>query len=60
VEKDRYCVELTSDFIDNMGEFENIILNLMAGMQPDDLSEEEIEVLKEKYGEQWKQELGYE
>jgi hypothetical protein len=58
--KDKYVIEMTSEFLENMGEYENLILNLMAGVEIDDLSEDEIQILKNKHGENWRIELGYE
>lgn len=55
-----YVVEMNQDFIENMGEYENLILNLMAGLSIEDLQEDEIQLLREKHGDQWKSELGYE
>lgn len=57
---DKYVVEIDADLFENMGEYENLILNLMAGMDIDNLSSDEIQTLKAKHGEEWKAELGYE
>ncbi len=38
---------------------DNIVLNMSAGLLPKDLSENEIEILKNDYGEDWFHVLGY-
>lgn len=37
----------------------NLLLNMSAGLHPNHLQEDEIELLKNEYGEDWLNELGY-
>ena len=37
----------------------NLLLNMFAGLHPKYLREDEVELLKSKYGEDWLKELGY-
>lgn len=37
----------------------NLLLNLSAGVHPKNLTEDEVEILKNEYGEDWLNELGY-
>jgi len=42
-----------------LSEVDNLLLNMTAGLLPEDLSQDECQLLKEKYGEHWFTELGY-
>jgi hypothetical protein len=53
-------IDNPNEFFANLTEYDNLILNMMSGLEPEDLSESEIEMLKEKHGEEWKIALGYE
>lgn len=37
----------------------NLLLNLSAGLHPKHLKEDEVEKLKNEYGDDWLNELGY-
>jgi hypothetical protein len=37
----------------------NLLLNMSDGLLPEYLSQDEVELLKEEYGENWFEELGY-
>lgn len=39
--------------------YANLMLNMTAGLLPEQLTEKEIAVLVEKHGENWFEELGY-
>lgn len=54
-----YIIELTEDQIKNISEYENLLFNMSAGVLPEHLSQSEVEMLKEKHGENWFEELGY-
>ena len=38
---------------------ENLLLNMSAGLQPKDLTQDEVNLLIDKYGINWFEELGY-
>jgi hypothetical protein len=38
----------------------NILLNLFSGLEPENLSEEEKQALREEHGDDWKKKFGYE
>lgn len=40
-------------------EIDNILLNMSVGLLPKNLSKDEVELLKNKYGENWFNKLGY-
>jgi hypothetical protein len=40
-------------------ELQNLLLNMSSGLLPENLTQNEIELLKEYYGENWFEELGY-
>lgn len=40
-------------------EVENILLNMSAGLLPENLAKEEVELLVQRYGENWFEKLGY-
>ena len=40
-------------------EVQNLILNMSGGLLPEHLQEDEINLLKKKYGKNWFKELGY-
>lgn len=42
-----------------MNEIENLLLNMSAGLLPEDLQEKEVELLENKYGRNWFTQLGY-
>lgn len=54
-----YIIELTEDQIKNISEYENLLFNMSAGVLPEYLSKNEIEMLRLKHGENWFEELGY-
>lgn len=37
----------------------NLVLNMSAGLLPENLSKEETEILRNQFGENWFEELGY-
>ena len=37
----------------------NILLNMTAGLLPENLTKEEVEILKRDFGDNWFEELGY-
>jgi hypothetical protein len=38
---------------------DNLLLNMSAGLEPKDLTQEEVALLKHKFGEDWLFKLGY-
>lgn len=38
---------------------DNLCLNMISGLLPENLMEEEVSLLKEKFGDNWFNELGY-
>ncbi len=42
-----------SDYIDNL------LMNMSGGLLPENLSKEEVDLLKERYGKDWFEYLGY-
>ncbi len=55
---DKAVYVIEGDFSD-IDDVTNLLLNMSGGLLPEDLSEEEVNMLKEKYGEDWFEELGY-
>ena len=43
----------------DFSELENLFLNLIGGLLPENLSRDEVELLVERFGENWFEELGY-
>lgn len=41
-------------------EVDNLLMNMSAGLLPENLAPREIEMLEKKYGANWFKELGYE
>jgi len=54
-----YIISMDVEQIKNIGNYENLLFNLMAGLLPEYLSQDEVEVLKERHGENWFEDLGY-
>jgi hypothetical protein len=46
-------------FFKEMSEVDNLLLNMMSGVLPEYLTEDEVELLIDEYGENWFEELGY-
>ena len=42
-----------------MDKVTNLLLNMSSGLQPEELSKSEIELLKSKFGNNWFEILGY-
>ena len=42
-----------------MGEVDNLLMNMSAGLLPEHLSKDECELLESKYGVNWFEKLGY-
>lgn len=38
---------------------DKLLLNMSAGLLPENLDKEEVDILKERFGENWFNELGY-
>lgn len=55
--RDKQVIDLTK--LDLEDETTNLILNMSAGLLPENLSIDEVELLKKKYGEDWFTVLGY-
>jgi hypothetical protein len=51
--------ELFNDNIIMIDEIDNIVLNLSAGLLPEHLSQDEVQMLTSRYGVNWFEELGY-
>ncbi len=49
----------TDNRILNMSETDNLLLNMSGGLLPEYLSKREIQLLIDKFGEDWFIELGY-
>lgn len=49
----------TSKLPFNIDEVDNLLLNMNAGLLPKDLTESEVHILEERFGENWFTELGY-
>lgn len=43
----------------NISELDSLLLNMGAGLLPENLDVEEVKMLREVYGENWFNELGY-
>lgn len=43
----------------DISEIDNLLLNMASGVLPEHLSKEEVELLKDKFGESWFEKLGY-
>lgn len=43
----------------NFSNIENLLLNMSAGLKPDNLNPNEIKMLVKKFGPNWKKKLGY-
>lgn len=48
-----------SSFPLNIDYVDNLLLNMTAGLLPKDLTESEVSLLEERFGENWFTELGY-
>jgi len=42
-----------------MDKLDNLLMNMNAGLLPENLCEDEIKILKDKYGDDWFHKLGY-
>lgn len=42
-----------------LDKIDNLLLNLAGGLLPKDLTEDEVDLLKERYDENWFNQLGY-
>lgn len=51
--------KLSAEELFNNAEFDNLLLNMAAGLKPEDLSEHEVWLIKDSYGDDWKKTLGY-
>lgn len=43
----------------HISDIDNLLLNMSGGLLPENLSREEVNLLKKKYGESWFDVLGY-
>jgi hypothetical protein len=37
----------------------NLLLNMLSGLRPEELTEYDVQLLRERFGENWFEELGY-
>jgi hypothetical protein len=44
--------------LEKLLDLENLLLNMFSGLLPENLSKDEIELLKYRYGENWFERLG--
>jgi hypothetical protein len=42
-----------------MDKVTNLLLNMLSGLRPDELTQDEVELLRAKFGDNWFEELGY-
>lgn len=54
-----YVITIDGGDINKLDDCANLMLNLAAGVRPEDLTEDEVYILKVKFGEDWFDELGY-
>ena len=45
--------------MDEISKVDKLLLNMSAGLLPVDLDKEEVDLLKERFGDNWFTELGY-
>lgn len=43
----------------NIDKFQNLMLNFLGGLRPQELSKEEVQLLENRIGENWFKELGF-
>lgn len=43
----------------HIDEFQNLMLNFLSGLRPQELSKEEVQLLENRVGENWFEEMGF-
>jgi hypothetical protein len=54
-----YCIDITKKLKIGLDDIDNLILNMLSGLLPENLTEYQCLLLTEKYGENWFEVLGY-
>ena len=54
-----YIIELSAEQVKNISQYENLLFNMSAGVLPEHLTQSEVDLLKQKHGDNWFEELGY-
>jgi hypothetical protein len=56
-----YCMAIDGHKIDNIltDPTTNIVFNLLSGVRIEDLTEDEVKIMSDKFGENWKEDFAY-